>query len=62
MFGGMKKLICISEFEDNLIHHLPNVYIDGAPGYRREDGKIVNRIKQRSEENRMQNSLKKLLS
>lgn len=61
MFGGMKKLICISEFEDNLIHHLPNVYIDGAPGYRREDGKIVNRIKQRSEENRMQASLSKLL-
>ena len=29
-FGGMKKLICISEFEENLIHHLPNLYIDGS--------------------------------
>lgn len=25
--GGMKKVICISEFKDNLIHHLPNKYI-----------------------------------
>ena len=23
----MKKVICISEFKDNLIHHLPNKYI-----------------------------------
>jgi len=29
---GMKKLICISEFEDNLIHHLPNYYINGEQG------------------------------
>ena len=28
----MKKLICISEFEDNLIHHLPNIYINGENG------------------------------
>jgi len=31
-FCGMKKLICISEFEDNLIHHLPNIYINGDAG------------------------------
>jgi hypothetical protein len=24
----MKKMICISEFEDNLIHHLPDRYIN----------------------------------
>ena len=29
-FCGMKKVICISEFEGNLIHHLPNVYIEGG--------------------------------
>ena len=28
-FCGMKKMICISDFEDNLIHHLPNIYING---------------------------------
>ena len=50
-FCGMKKMICISEFEDNLIHHLPNVYING-------DGI---RIQQRSDENRMRNALKRLL-
>jgi hypothetical protein len=31
-FCDMKKLICISEFEDNLIHHLPNIYINGENG------------------------------
>ena len=50
-FCGMKKMICISEFEDNLIHHLPNVYIDGTQG----------RAKQRSEEARMTQALNKLL-
>ncbi|MCF7568954.1 hypothetical protein L3X37_11355 [Sabulilitoribacter arenilitoris] len=50
-YGGMKKLICISEFEDNLIHHLPNIYIDGLRG----------RNKFRSREDRMNNALKKLL-
>lgn len=50
-FGGMKKLICISEFEDNLIHHLPNIYIDGIKG----------RNKFRSDANRMNMALKKLL-
>lgn len=50
-FCGMKKMICISEFEDNLIHHLPNIYINGDLG----------RVKQRSDEQRMENSLKKLL-
>ncbi|MDR7208959.1 hypothetical protein [Flavobacterium piscis] len=32
LYGGMKKMICISEFEDNLIHHLPNLYIQGSKG------------------------------
>ncbi len=50
-YGGMKKIICISEFEDNLIHHLPNVYIDGFRG----------RNKFRSDSNRMNTALKKLL-
>ena len=31
-FCEMKKMICISEFEDNLIHHLPNIYINGEQG------------------------------
>jgi hypothetical protein len=60
-YCDMKKLICISDFEDNLIHHLPNVYIDGADGYVLEDGSIGRRAKQRSEESRMQEALKKLL-
>lgn len=32
LYCGMKKMICISDFEDNLIHHLPNVYIEGSKG------------------------------
>ncbi len=32
LFGGMKKVICLSEFDKNLIHHLPNVYINGSSG------------------------------
>ena len=32
LYGGMKKMICISDFEDNLIHHLPNLYIQGSKG------------------------------
>jgi GR25 family glycosyltransferase involved in LPS biosynthesis len=31
-FCDMKKMICISEFKDNLIHHLPNLYINGDLG------------------------------
>lgn len=31
-YAGLKKLICISEFEDNIIHHLPNLYITGTSG------------------------------
>jgi hypothetical protein len=31
-FCGMKKMICISDFEDSLIHHLPNIYINGDAG------------------------------
>lgn len=61
LHSGMKKLICISEFDKNLIHHLPNHYINGADGYRKDDGTIGRRAKQRSDDNRMQNALKKLL-
>lgn len=60
-YAGMKKVICISEFEDNLIHHLPNVYINGADGYVKDDGTIGRRAKQRSDDKRMQEALKKLL-
>ena len=31
-FGDWKKVICISDLEDNLIHHLPNIYIKGELG------------------------------
>tara|TARA_B100001094_G_C18145051_1_gene780198 strand:+ start:165 stop:929 length:765 start_codon:yes stop_codon:yes gene_type:complete len=60
-FGKMKKLICISDFEDNLIHHLPNVYINGADGYVKADGTIGQRAKQRSADDRMQQALQRLL-
>ncbi len=50
-FCGMKKMICISEFEDNQIHHLPNIYINGEKG----------RAKLGLEEDRMINTLNKLL-
>lgn len=60
-YCGMKKVICISDFNDNLIHHLPNVYIDGADGYVNADGTIGRRAKQRSDDKRMQAALKKLL-
>ena len=50
-FCGMKKLICISEFEDNLIHHLPNIYINGEKG----------RAKIRSDNERMEMSINKLI-
>lgn len=60
-YAGMKKVICISEFEENLIHHLPNVYINGADGYVHDDGSIGRRAKQRSDDKRMQEALKRLL-
>lgn len=50
-YGGMKKLICISDFEDNLIHHLPNLYINGEQGRR----------KLRSSQERMDVALNRLL-
>ncbi len=50
-FCGIKKLICITDFEDNIIHHMSNVYING------ED----KRAKQRSEELRMKTALNRLL-
>jgi hypothetical protein len=51
-FGGMKKLICISDFEDNLIHHLPNLYMKGLKG----------RNKLNSDEDKMKKTLQKLLN
>lgn len=50
-FGGMKKLICISEFQENLIHHLPNLYIDGEKG----------RIKFNYDDKKMKKVLEKML-
>lgn len=50
-YGGMKKMICITDFEDNLIHHLPNLYIEGRDG----------RKKFRSDSQRMDESLKRIL-
>jgi len=51
LYGGIKKMICISEFDKNLIHHLPNIYINGDLG----------RTKLRSDEDRMNSALAKLL-
>ena len=51
-FKKWKKMICISEFEDNLIRHLPNLYINGDKG----------RGKLRSDEKRMMSEIKKLLN
>lgn len=50
-FCGMKKMICISEFKDNIIHHLPNLYIHG------ENGRNKN---QRSDNKKMNDSLIRL--
>ena len=61
-YCGMKKLICISDFEANLIHHLPNHYINGADGYINADGSIGRRAKQRGTESEMQHYLKHLLN
>lgn len=51
-FTTYKKMICISEFKENLIHHLPNLYIYGDKGRRKN---------QRSDDDRMKFSLLKLL-
>ena len=50
---GLKKLICVSDFEENIIHHIPNLYIDGL-GSRKN-------LKS-STEQRMKNALKKILT
>lgn len=47
-YCGMKKLICISEFEDNLIHHLPNKYILKYPN--------------KNHTQKMENSIRKMLN
>ena len=51
-YAGMKKLICISEFEQSLIHHLPNLYIRGDKG----------REELHSNEKRMQIALKRMFN
>lgn len=51
--SGLKKLICISDFKDNLIHHLPNLYINGDKG--RNKG-------QRAENDKMNDALIKLFN
>jgi hypothetical protein len=48
---GMKKVICISEFQRNLIHHVPNIYTTGKLG----------RDKLGSGDDRMKESLQRLL-
>lgn len=50
-FGDWKKVICISDFEENLIHHLPNIYIKGEAG----------RAALASPSSKMETALKKLL-
>lgn len=50
-FCDMKKLICISEFEYNIIHHLPNIYINGING----------RAKLGHDHKHMLNSIKEML-
>ncbi len=50
-WSGYKKVICISEFSENLIHHLPNVYIHGDKGRNKN---------QRSDDFKMHKSLYKL--
>ena len=50
--GLYKKVICINEFKENIIHHLPNLYINGSSG----------RAKLRAPNSKMQDGLIKLLS
>ena len=50
-FCGMKKMICVSDFKYNLIHHLPNIYIKGEMG----------RAKFNSPEERMKTAIERLL-
>jgi hypothetical protein len=49
--GVWKELICISVPEDNLIHHLPNLYIEGKV-----------RQKLRSDSMRMDDDNKRMLN
>tara|TARA_R110002110_G_C13376119_1_gene710659 strand:+ start:51 stop:1466 length:1416 start_codon:yes stop_codon:yes gene_type:complete len=53
--GIFKKIICISEFKENLIHHLPNLYIHGDKGRHKYGAYCAPDIK-------MKDSLIKLLS
>jgi len=49
-FCGKKKLICIDEFDYNLIHHLPNIYIKGEN----------KRLRLGSNDSRMRDKIKEL--
>ncbi|MCU0356551.1 MAG: hypothetical protein MUE95_03125 [Cyclobacteriaceae bacterium] len=51
-YAGMKKVICISEFEQNIIYHLPNNYATGKLG----------RDKLGSDHERMREALQRLLN
>lgn len=51
-FCGMKKIICISEFDMNIIHHLPNIYAMGLNG----------RLKLGTWDKKMQEDINMLLS
>ncbi|MUP44171.1 hypothetical protein E0K83_00240 [Gramella sp. BOM4] len=31
-YGGLKKVICISEFDENMIHHISDIYAKGDKG------------------------------
>lgn len=54
-FGDWKKIICISELKDNLIHHLPNRYIN-YKGHHNPNEFM------RGDSEKMENALKKLLN
>jgi hypothetical protein len=51
LHSGMTKMICVSEFDQNLIHHVPNIYTTGKLG----------RDKLGSDDARMNEALKRLL-
>jgi hypothetical protein len=44
-FTSYKKLICISEFKNNIIHHMSNVYIHGNKGRRKNQRSDFERMK-----------------
>ena len=61
-FCKMKKMICISDFEDNLIYHLTNAYVNKTFGYILDDGTITNQSNDLSMMISCYQQLKKLLN